>query len=400
MSCPRSWEVRAVDEGRLAAADVAAFERHLRGCASCRSEVSSLRALHDLARELPQELPTELDLRRLRARVLRDTLAPATQRTPRLVAAAAGACAIVALIVATKLARTPHPGGGFTASVTASPAASWTQSREGAIERVVLLEGDATLRVHKQGVGERFLVVVPDGEIEVRGTTFEVSVRSGSTSRVHVDEGVVVVRVRGERTLQVGDTWPRDEESASAPAAPVAPPAPPPPPVTPSGAEAAHEQMAVTPSSVSRPNVARQPSVPASGSVSPTSAAPTAARDEASDYERAVDAYRLGRFEQAASLLHDLAITYPSSPLLDDALFIEATSQASAGHSDTAARLAAEHAARFPASFHRKEAALLIARRLRDEGDCAGARRALSMWLDDVPQDLKVRAALGGCAGS
>jgi hypothetical protein len=163
---------------------------------------------------------------------------------------------------------------------------------------VRVTEGDLRLHVRKQLPGERFLVELPDGEVEVRGTTFEVTVREGKTTRVHVDEGVVSVRVHGVFTLSAGETWnapsdapsprvatepaSRDEAAVTATrgSSPVA--AAPAPEARPSHSRAGHE--AVADAAVSRP-------------------ADAAADAEFVEYERAIDAYRLGRFEQSASLM-------------------------------------------------------------------------------------------------
>jgi hypothetical protein len=78
-------------------------------------------------------------------------------------------------------------------------------------------------------------------------------------------------------------------------------------------------------------------------------------------------------------------------------MFIEASSAASAGHADAATDVALLHLERFPQSFHRKDAAILVARGRRGRGDCAGVRAILRPWLAELPGDPVVRAALGGC---
>jgi TolA-binding protein len=110
-----------------------------------------------------------------------------------------------------------------------------------------------------------------------------------------------------------------------------------------------------------------------------------------------VEAYRAGRYEEAAELLHAFSLAHASSSFLDDASFLEASSLANAGRPDAAALLAERHLARFPSSFHRKEAAILVARLRRDRGDCDGARKAIAVWMSESPRDARVVAALGGC---
>jgi TolA-binding protein len=114
---------------------------------------------------------------------------------------------------------------------------------------------------------------------------------------------------------------------------------------------------------------------------------------EMADYQRAVDDYRLGRFPEAVRLLRAFVDRYPTSTVLDDAWFIEASSLASEGLAEEAAEVAEAHLARFPTSFHRKQAAILVARGRRDRGDCEGARAALAPWSGD-PSTL---SELGRC---
>jgi len=367
ITCSRNWELRAIDEGRLAPADVAAFERHATACVACREELTKLEGFRALTRQMQVPLPSDLDVRRLRARVLRDAMSGSSSRQPPVVAAIVGVAAIAAAAVTFVHLRgkATKTGDAFAAVVTSSPDAHWTQTRGAGVERIALADGELRLRVRKQAALERFLVALPDGEVEVRGTTFEVSVHDGRTDRVHVEDGVVVVRVHGESVLTAGATWPPPADTASEPAAtharpspvqtspsvapPLAPVAPPPavrlapsrrePPAEEHSATEAHADMPTGRAAVTTPS---EPS-----------------DQEMADYARAIDAYRLGRFVQASLMLATFVDAYPSSPLVDDAIFIEATSLASAGSTVAAARLARQHVARFPNSFHRKDAAIL-----------------------------------------
>ena len=384
MSCERSWEVRAIDEGRLAASDIAAFERHTEACSSCAAEWSTFehlrRVSEDLATRGPSDL-SDLELRRLRARVLRDAMSASSPSRPRAIAAAVGVVALAgAAFVAVRANRAvPATEEPFAANVTASVAAHWTQSRDRGEEHVVLDDGDVELQVRKQRPDERFLVTVPDGEVEVRGTTFQVSVHEGRTSRVHVDTGVVVVRVHGETVLTAGETWapPGDQPMFL-----------PPPLASASAAEPVFPALRA-PASSARSAGVRKPTVPAA-------TAPSGDR-EMTQYDEAIQAYRLARFELAATLLHTFVADHSSSALVDDASFIEASSLASAGHTEAAARLASDHLRRFPSSFHHKDAAILVARIGRDHDDCEAARAVLAPWTTASSVDATVTAALGRC---
>ena len=62
--------------------------------------------------------------------------------------------------------------------------------------------------------------------------------------------------------------------------------------------------------------------------------------------------------------------SHPGAPQIEDATFLEAVALARAGRLDAAGNAAEEHLARFPGSFHRKDAMVLIERaaRARDAG--------------------------------
>lgn len=383
MSCDGLWQADAVADGRLSAKEPS-FERHLRVCAECRTRLASnekVRALvHDLAAET--QPPDELHFRRLRARILRDAASPAPPgagyAVPRI-ALGAAALGVVAILLTMKLGANPQRVAGVTAaepsasaatgpvptstsvplvdppaasdvfagSVTAVPGARWLQARNGGVERVSLLGGEIRVHVRKQAQDERFLVEVPDGEIEVRGTTFDVVVRDGSTRRVVVVEGVVQVRLRGRRelTLSEGQSWEMPTPT--------------------------HQASTVT---------------------------AAASPDESSDYEAATKLYRDGQFQAAADAFGRFEIDHPSSGTADDALYLQAVSLARAGRADASSAVAAKHLARFPQSFHRKDAAILVARAARAHGDCELARKALAPWLQE--HDGSAARELGDCVAN
>lgn len=87
----------------------------------------------------------------------------------------------------------------------------------GATQSFTLHAGSIHADVAKLVTGERFLVHTDDVEIEVRGTSFTVSLVTadpscggGTPTRLVVDEGVVVVRAAGvEDRVAAGEEWPR-----------------------------------------------------------------------------------------------------------------------------------------------------------------------------------------------
>jgi hypothetical protein len=363
--CGRLWEVDAYRQGRLGEKDAASFERHARQCAACGSKLASDERLGRMARELPERgAPSPLALRRLRVRVLRDVAVgessserAAWWRGRRavavgVVALAAAATAVVVSGHGPRAERGAAPGAAATATVAvpavattsaAGPApavyagsvaelgdARWTQARADGVERVALAGGSVRVHVRPQQEGERFLVSLPDGEIEVRGTTFDVTVAAGATTRVHVDDGIVDLRLAGrpEAHLAAGDTW------TAAPSQPVA---------------------------LKAPSARVQPSTSVAAPVL-TVPAPQPVDEGESAYAAAVDLLRDGRNAEAAAAFQAFVIAHPQAPQTEDASYLQAVALARAGRMDAAALAAEQHLARFPGSFHRREAEALVAR--------------------------------------
>lgn len=384
-SCTRLWELEPYREGRLGTKDARSFERHLETCSVCRDQQQRDERLRELARALPHEDPSELALRRLRARVLRDAatgvaprVAPSRGRAHTAIAAVAlvavAACLLLFLRrggpegqALTTTAALPSasvatpPPETMAGAVAASAGARWSQSRADGLERIVLDDGALRIHVRPQRIGERFLVSMPDGELEVRGTTFEVAVADGVTTQVHVEEGVVELRLVGRPVQRLGatDTW-------TAAATPPAPPA----------------------------------SAPTS-SARPLSLAPVPPAQDAAAYAAAVTLLRSGRNDEAAASFHAFALAQPHSAQAEDASFLEAVALARAGRVDAAALAAEHHLASYPGSFHREEASVLVARAAAQRGDCGRARTVLAPWVGAPGDkaDPDVLGALRPCQG-
>ncbi len=389
--CERLWELDAYREGRLGAKDAQSFERHLKICSDCRLRNTCDERLRMLGASLQEDPPSELTLRRLRTRILRDVATGVRAAEPRpwpRVALAAGlALALLGgagWLAHGKRAQAPLsptaaallvPGQAsadtLAGSVTAKAGTRWTQVRRDGLETVTLADGTLSIHVRPQHAGERFLVGLPDGELEVRGTTFDVSVAGGATRSVHVDEGRVELRLREhpEVRLGMGESW---TSSPSVPAP--APPAPAPVMAT--------DRATISRTAPPHPNASPMPT--------------TAADDGATAYAGALDLLRTGRGDEAAAAFHAFLLAHPAAPQAEDASFLEAVALARAGRIDAAALAAEHHLAGYPGSFHRKEAAILAARAASQRGDCAHARGLLASWLD--APDADVRAALGSCA--
>jgi ferric-dicitrate binding protein FerR (iron transport regulator) len=81
---------------------------------------------------------------------------------------------------------------------------------EGPTVHSSLTRGTAAFQVDPLRANQRFLLTLPDGELEVRGTRFVVTVEAGKTRVVDVSDGKVVLRISGraEIVLSEGDRWP------------------------------------------------------------------------------------------------------------------------------------------------------------------------------------------------
>ncbi len=394
--CDRAWETDALREGRLGPKEEESFDRHCRACVVCSGQVARDARLRELARALPVAESGQLTMKRLRARILRDvTMAvPARSLSWRRVALASalgGALLAVASLVGGRALSRIEPGPPPTAgapsppplagAVAADPGAVWSQAREGKVEHVELAAGTLGVHVRPQGPGERFLVRLPDGEIEVRGTTFEVTVREGATRRVRVDEGTVVLRLREspDQKLGPGTIWASPDTSASG-----------------SRDTTAAQAQTAAPAAVSAAPVAAS-TVASAAAVPRRQSTDLQAVDEGAQlYMEAMRSFREGRYDGAAAAFHAFALAYPRASEAEDASFLEALSLARAGRADAAALAAERHLESFPRSFRRKEASMLVARAASHRGRCDEALQILAPWMS-APLDGEVRSVLDAC---
>ncbi len=355
VQCSRVWEAEAIEDGRLSADDKASFERHVAGCTHCANEVRELARLRQVMARIAAPKADPLRHHRVRTRLLRRT----GQTPHRPIAGRAmlgtlafAAAALLVWRIATPRASAPvAPVASVASSLLASPrvaspsfevadagAGAWTSSTSGGVARVILTSGRASFHVFPLSPGERFLVTLPDGEIEVHGTRFVVAVEGSLTRGVYVTEGVVAFRLHGqaERTLLAGDRW---EDHAG--------------PVT--GAE-----PGAVPSANVRPAnpAVVVPSVPAPVSAALAVRAPDAATGDrdADRFDRAMALFQSGSYAEADALLAAFDRQSPSDARDEDAVFVRAVAHARMHDVAGAADLAQDYLRRFPNGLRRKEA--------------------------------------------
>jgi hypothetical protein len=236
---------------------------------------------------------------------------------PRLVAAAGGAARLTTpdgqvqplssgheWLVGERLRSDALPFGLSAAdgtTITLQPRSELSLLRADTQRWLRLASGDVSVHVAKLGADERFVIVTPDAEVEVRGTRFHVAIAppdracGGTATRVVVDEGVVVVRAAGRTTrLAAGTRWPSGCAAESPTAAP-------PPPSSPSAGASKRLSKGAPPSP--RDEVS----------------APSTLATENDLFGAALKAERAGDLRAAAQLLEVLISRFPGSPLEESA---------------------------------------------------------------------------------
>jgi len=341
--CPRLWEAEALQDGRLHGVDRLSFERHVASCDACQRERASLVDLREAMRALPEAPSSPFAKQGQRARLLREAnrqvlLGGRPERVRRVarlsvagVLVTAAASASVAVVLHTRsddvrlAAReteialvTPPPAPTY--DVSSERGASWTSHTEGSAARVVLSSGTAQFHVRHLVAGQRFLVALPDGEIEVRGTRFTVTVAEGRTESVAVSEGTVLLRQTGrEEVLAAGAQW-----------------SPEPPPVA--------SVSAVDPG-VAQPRPRHAPSPPRAGDV----------------FAEAIRSFDAGHLARADGELARFVREFPGDPRCEDAAFLRAVAHARTGDRSGAEALAHAYLAAYPHGLRRAEAESLAA---------------------------------------
>ncbi len=357
--CPKTWQVEAREDGRLSDRDRASFERHLESCQECTRAVEQLSTLAQVLAQVPTPQPTELESRRARTQLL--ALANAgmlgESRRPQrwLALGLLPVFAAIALIFGIFRHRVPTPLTGTAAplfEVANVDQADFSTERVGTTSRVALRSGRASFHVEHVKSGARFLVTLPDGEVEVRGTRFVVDVADGHTRSVAVSEGFVAVRVGAfEGLLHAGERWPRDSVDVGAE------------PATTAAAAATSAASATATSEVAPP----APATSAAATSAPAASAPQA----------------------PVSMATALALTSPTP----GPRFAEAMRAFSAGDYGNADRLFVAFVAAFPADTRAEDAMFLLADARARRGDAVGAQAAARAYLVRFPSGLRAPAA-------
>jgi len=341
--CAQQWQAEAIEDGRLSGAERVSFERHAALCEVCSKEIADLARIREIMTRASAVEKSPLERKRLRMDLLRradGALHPSRTFSFGRAAAfamAAAACALLA-IFGTRIwlgrPRAAQSLGAPAFDVAESGPARWSNERRSAMAHVDLSDGALWIHVARIRHEQRFVLTLPDGEIEVLGTRFLASVADGTTRHVEVAEGVVALRLIAEpvRVLRAGDVWDR-------PIAEVSPGA---------GAAAAEP---------GRESDAR-PARSAHATASPET---TATEPPPDPFVAGVQAFRRGDFAAADDMLAHFVRDMPSDPRIEDALFLRAVANGRLGRNMIASDLARAYLARFPKGLRRPEAARIAA---------------------------------------
>lgn len=200
-------------------------------------------------------------------------------------------------------------------------------------------QGSLSAHVKKLTPDERFIVRTGDAEVEVRGTTFHVHVvppestcGEGTTTRVRVDEGTVVVRRGGvEHAIHVGEVWPLCQE--------------------------AHAASTLRPTTSSAPSAQRVGA--SAGHGDETSSPPSSLAAQNDRFARAMALKKAGDARSAVRVLEGLLREFPSGPLVESAT-VERMNLLATFDPPRAKAAAADYLRAYPSGFGRAHARALV----------------------------------------
>jgi hypothetical protein len=366
----------AIEDGRLDAPSVDSFARHAATCADCARAAEQLSRLREARTFLEPRRLSPFEHRRKRAELLRRANSEAL-RPPRrstFIVLLFAAAAVVTVFSVVRVERRALVSAPITTSATASPrpkfelrpigAAEWRDATAGSLGSVVLAAGTLGVHVEHLANGQRFVVSLPDGELEVRGTRFIVEVRDARTERVLVTEGSVSLRLNGgpPRMLAAGDSYlttPVATASSSTVVVdhPVVATAP-------SNAVVVVDHLPSRPVQV-RAGSALSAAAPATAQLVGTAmeaAVVSSAAPRASDAEGAGEAFHaamasfsVGAYAEADERLAEFVARFPNDSRDEDAAFLRTVIALRRGDRAAAAARARAYLRRFPDGLRRQE---------------------------------------------
>lgn len=336
-SCSRLWEAEAIEDGRLSGAERSSFEQHTKTCDDCAREVAELARLRDALEALPVATATALERHRLRRTVIQRADAARLRAPSRLAFRVVPALALAAALLVTMLvfrSRASHDPSAVEppapmVAVEPSAGAEWRTEEHGSTVRQRVTRGRVSFHVEKLDARQRFLLGLPDGELEVKGTRFVVDVGESGTSEVSCSEGRVVLRLadQPEIVLSAGESWRKADVAVTI--------------------EAKTPKASATPQP-SAPVISKKVSAPRSIEVDASS--------PGADFVEAMSAFSEGDLGRAERLFLAFEERHPNDARVEDAAFLRALARARRGDRDGARELAREYLQRYPKGLRKIEA--------------------------------------------
>ena len=425
LRCPPGWRLtRALSDGLDPR-----VEHHINRCRRCAAEYEDLRVL---ALQVPAAFPVPEKMARgmreaigvrLRAAALALRPRHRRRRSAWLAIPFAGGAALAALAVVLAIRGTEHPPvssagvrtapatpGESRASIRAIGQARFARVQPQPDEIVRVDDGEIELEIAPLHANERFRVLTENGEVEVRGTSFKVSVSNHGLAAVHVWRGRVEVRSRDGAfaVLDAGDDWVRagakngmsaaSAGSAGATAAEM--------PGSrssrlPASGRGPVRALATPPaSSPALKHHAKVASAPRASRSGVLGAAAPAPRDERPSrdgvsFGHAWSLLRGGDARGAAVEFGEVERLSHGRDIEEDALYWRAVAVGRAGDPSGARKLLGEFLDRFPASSRAGEAASALGWLLLDAGDRRGARHAFERAVLDPSPRLQANGREG-----
>ena len=372
--CPGAHDLSRMFQGEVDAP----VPPSLASCATCHARWQGLVRTVRIVRALPVDLPSPARRDEVRAELLARASASPSPPLRRPLARLA-LPAVAGLVAAAALVRmATHP------ATVRSPVT--VHDRQAARYEIATGPPDETLRLHDGTIGvevaplqsrERFRVLVGEDEVEVRGTSFEVTAAADRLMAVSVTRGHVEVRPRQgvAALLGAGQSW---APAPPEPPPPVSRPAAPPPP----GSER-H----------------RPPRAPLSSNVPPLAArvhvGTRQAGAEELAYDDAWDAMRAGDFRRAAEGFGRVVALAPAGGLADEAAFWRAVAMARDGAPARAIGAFKQMLAGYPASPRRGEAAVILGWLLADAHQSSEAAALFRSAVNDPSEVVRTSARRG-----
>jgi Tetratricopeptide repeat/FecR protein len=357
-----------------------AIDAHLVRCPSCRAIRDGWSEVIGLAREIPVDVPPLAHREAMRTSLLAAAAGSPTPGARRRLSGLVwgGAVAVAASCALWFVSRKPvRPAAKDRASIVAIDGADYKIVAPPPTETVWLRSGTLAFDVAPLRANERFKVMTGDGEVEVRGTYFEVTATGDKLAVVRVTRGHVEVRPLDRQSVLLGpgEIWrpePPHPGEVAKPTAAIPHPRERPP----------HQpQWAARAERLSRSD----------SSPDATQRSPSPQEDL---YDGAWDAMRSGDFPKAATKFMQVAEVAPRGPLADEGAFWRGVALARAGERTEAIAAFRLMLAGYPGSPRNGEASAMVGWLLIDE-DPAGAARLFRAAISDSRPSVRDSARQG-----